>query len=150
MPYSISGFRCLFLHSPKVSAWRVLPFPPRGPHSGFGYPRCGFCIRDPWKPFSAPNARGLFPTELCSFSVAVRLFPTLRFRSCAFEQNQNGHAPTLQRVNQPRSRTPYRYSNYSFESEPLLSWDSGLLGVLLLRSMFRASPSKHALLALRW
>jgi hypothetical protein len=43
------------------------------PHSGFGYPLCGFSYPKPWKPFSAPNALGVTPSEFFSF-LAIHSF----------------------------------------------------------------------------
>lgn len=42
---------------------------------------------DPWKPLSAPNAPGIRPSELCSFSMIKSTFPVNSLRSCASLEN---------------------------------------------------------------
>jgi hypothetical protein len=55
----------------------TLPSHPEDPHTGFGYPLCGFRSKEPRRPLSAPNALGLLPSELFSSRVIGFRFPRI-------------------------------------------------------------------------
>jgi hypothetical protein len=69
-----SAEKTLFFASLSGGVWKVLPYSPEVPSSGFGYPHDGVSTFQPWESFSTPNALGLRPTELCSFVMIDVLF----------------------------------------------------------------------------
>jgi len=76
---------------------RSLAFLSEGSYVGFGYPFYDrFQFPNPWKPLSASNALGLYPSELCSPPVIEKLFSNPSLHSCAFSQNRYGLEPALQ------------------------------------------------------
>jgi hypothetical protein len=87
----------------------ALPRSPTVPLSGFGYPLSGVSFPGPWESLSTPNAPGLPPSELFSFSVIIRLFrtglpPLLRFPT----KPEGLRAGTSAAYSHGKSRTPYR------------------------------------------
>jgi len=124
-PFSISGSAPpFFTGSFEPASGRRLPCPPEAPHSGFGYPLCGF---------GPLTLEGLFqPSTLMGFSLqSVSLARRSKrglpcsLRSCAFVRTLFGLVPALQRLSPARRAVPLSAIRlFRPERGRMLSWVS--------------------------
>jgi hypothetical protein len=108
----------------EPAAGRRMPCPPEAPHSGFGYPLCGF---------GPLTLEGLFqPSTLVGFSLqSVSLARRSKrsflcfFHSCAFVRTLIGLVPALQRLSPARRAVPlFAIRLFRPERGRMLSWVS--------------------------
>ena len=144
-----SAGKALFYDSLSRNVWKVLPYSPEVPPSGFGYPLGGVSSLQPRMFFSTPNALGFRPSELCSFLVIKVFFRKLLSAPalcCKTFQPCTG-APAVYSHKKSRASCPQRFSPGRDRCSP---GPSGLSGSPYSAPMGRASLTSHAPHALRF
>jgi hypothetical protein len=88
----------LFFASLPRNVREPLPWLPKAPSSGFGYPLDGVSFPGPGRHFSTPNALRLRPSELFSFSVISQCFRIDLSAPALFYKTFSSLVPALQRL----------------------------------------------------
>jgi len=88
-----------------VRVYNVLPSAVEVPLSGFGYPLSDVSCLHPREPLSAPNAPGLYSSELCSSPGVDVMFP-LHLPLLRSLKKPSGLLSALQRLAPPRKAVP--------------------------------------------